>query len=197
MMGGYIVTVVSVQVGGTHLHQIILPLVPCPFQVPQWLIPDPFWGVPQSQAGATTGCCTPPGSSQDGVSPVRSGWGTPSQVNFPQPGQDGVPPPPQSRLCLDGLCLGRYASYGFPHEDCLVLFKMERRNGAWSWCELKYNQEQLTVWFNGCGRWEMRGVSAFAPNFWQNSFDQIHQVKTLVGRGRKLKINFVYFPLEI
>ena len=34
-----------------HLYPTILPLVPCPFGAPQWLVPDPFQVVFQSQVG--------------------------------------------------------------------------------------------------------------------------------------------------
>ena len=49
--------------------------------------------------------------------PARSGWGT------PWPGQDGVLPVPRDSVCLDRLCRWRYASCGFPQEDCLVVTK--------------------------------------------------------------------------
>ena len=79
--------------GLPHLHPIILPLVPCPFQ-----------GVPQSQMGGGT-------PVQDGYPLARSGWGTP---------QDRMGKPLAS-LRLDRLCCGRYASCGFPQEDFLVV----------------------------------------------------------------------------
>ena len=58
-----------------------------------------------------------------GCPPARAGWGN------PWPGQDGVPPPPRNRICLDKLCCGRYASCGFPQEDCLVAFRSRRHLG--------------------------------------------------------------------
>ena len=69
--------------GVPHLHPIILPLVPCPFQgVPQWLVPGPFQRVPQSWMGGTPardGTLRPGQDGRvphDGV-PYQSGMGYP------------------------------------------------------------------------------------------------------------------------
>ena len=91
----------------THLHPIILQLVPCPFWVvPQWLVPGPFQGVPQPgpdkggypsqvQTGGTPvrdGLTPPPRPGQDGGVP-QSGMGyTPGQDRRVTPVSDGVPP---------------------------------------------------------------------------------------------------------
>ena len=74
-----------------HLHPIILPLVPCPFQgVPKWLVsnlvpggtPVLSRGYTRSRQGyppARTGLGNPLARTQDWVPPVRTGqdWGTP------------------------------------------------------------------------------------------------------------------------
>ena len=81
---------------------------------PQSLVQFPFpKGVPQSQAGGY------PISAwwvylRTGLPPSRTGLGYP-----PCPGLGCPPPhPPSGRLCLDRLRCGRYASCGFPQEDC-------------------------------------------------------------------------------
>ena len=60
--------------GGTHLHPIILLLVPRPF----WGYPSPRWGYPSPRQGGypSLGQGTPPQSGQDGVplSQVRMGY---------------------------------------------------------------------------------------------------------------------------
>ena len=44
-----------------------------------------------------------------------------SFLGIPSQWSQGVPPP-WDRLCLDRLYCGRYASHGFPQEDCLVIW---------------------------------------------------------------------------
>ena len=80
--------------GVPHLHPIIVPFVPSPFQgVPHLhpiivpLVSDPFQG-------------------------VTSGWGTSARTG-------GVPP--WDRLCLGRLCRGLNAFSGFLQDDFLVL----------------------------------------------------------------------------
>ena len=127
--------------GSTPSPSQSTPTGPMSFLGAQCLVPGPFAGkVPQSQMGGGTPVLakrwevpkSQVGVSQDGVplpartgwgTPTRLGWGTPNQdrMGYPQPGQDGVtPPPPPNRVCLDRLCCGRYTSCGFPQENCLV-----------------------------------------------------------------------------
>ena len=62
--------------GVPHLHPIILPLVPCPFWgYPSDWLQVPSQEVPQSQVGGTPVLVR--GVPHNGVSPSRSGWGTP------------------------------------------------------------------------------------------------------------------------
>ena len=76
----------------------------------------PSRGVPQSQAGYP---------SPRGGTPVLGYPQSQDRMGTPLPNQDrmGYPPPPplpRDRLCLDLLRCGRYASCGFPQEDCLL-----------------------------------------------------------------------------
>ena len=59
---------------------------------------------------------SPPGHDEVIPPPPSPG----QDAEDPQPGQDGVPPLSQARLCLDRSGRGWYASCGFPQEDCLV-----------------------------------------------------------------------------
>ena len=117
--GDYVFIGVCLLTGGLpHLHPIILPLLPCPFQrVPNLhliilpLVPCPFWGVTQDRLGL------PP-------SRVRMGYLLLGRTGVPTwPGQDGVPPwPGQDEVTFhwDKLCRGWYVSCDFPQEDCLI-----------------------------------------------------------------------------
>ena len=89
--------------------------------IPQWLVPSSFPGVPQSQAGGTPSKEVP----RMGYPPsqVRMGYPSlqPSQdgvlhqpgLGYPQPGQDGAPPPqPRLGYPLGRLRLGRLRREG-------------------------------------------------------------------------------------
>ena len=93
--------------GLSHLHPIILPLVPCPFWGGTPVTgPRSGWGEGYPIMGY------PPG--QRWVTPQAGMGYPPARVRVP------TPPPSRDRLCLDRLCRGRYASCGFPQEDFLV-----------------------------------------------------------------------------
>ena len=115
--------------GISHLHLIILPLVPCPLQgLLQWLVPGPFLGgtpvpgggtsvpggIPQDGYPQSGQDWVPPGQDRIGYPLDRSGWG------IPQPWL-GCTPPARSGWGTPrtGYIWTGYASCGFP-QDCLV-----------------------------------------------------------------------------
>ena len=84
--------------GFTHLHSIILPLVPCPFQGYH-----SDWSQVRSRGYQVIPRQGLPPCQAWGTPPARSGWNTPSAM-------DEVFLRPPIRICLDRLCHVLYAS---------------------------------------------------------------------------------------
>ena len=115
----------SVHIQGVpHLHPIILPLVLCSFS--EGYLSD--WSQVASQRGYPSlgqrGTPVPGGGGYHRTGPPSGqDWGTPplARTGILPPARTGVPPLPFPQ---DRLHSGRYASCGFPQEDCLVNLEM-------------------------------------------------------------------------